>query len=257
MLPARILAALLFPLLFNAPAGAQRSRGLECPRPARQRVAWTAPRIYAELGAGFSKPLLYRNAAGAAGDHHRFNSLITPYATAIGYLVLGPQLEVFAGAGITQSWQGLRFSYEDRAGSTLVRNYAGSLVATLPVGIRYRFSRGLRVSAGPYLSYSSHSGTEEKSGSSGGGGRDAYYNFSSTDHRNQISGGLRLAADIRLSRRLAAVVSLAADAGQSAASYGTADLSSRSAGIVNGQMQPYLLHAGLGLSYKLWYREDE
>lgn len=257
MLSARSVRLLLclFLLMNYVTAPAQRRAKLDCPRPVRQHAYRPAPKAYLEIGAGLSKPLLYRNGAGGAGEHYRFSSRVSPYATAVGYIVLSERLEAFAGAAITQTWQGLHFSYADGGNSTTVKSYAGTLVVSVPVGIRYRAGSGLALSAGPYIAYTSHTGNGQRSGSSGGSSR-SYYTYDAPDDKHRMAGGIRLAADIRITKRLGAVLSCSADAGRSAVSYGTADLSDQGNGVYKGAMEPYLLHAGLGLSYKLWSRED-
>lgn len=255
VMPVRLL--LLAPLLLaQFQAAAQKRTKLDCPRPVRQRTYHAAPKAYLEIGAGLSRPTVYYNRAGSPGEHFKLSSLITPYLTAIGYIALNEQLEAYIGAGITQSWQGLHFTYQDGSGSTSIKSHAGSLVVSLPVGIRYRAGKALRLSAGPYLTYSTHSGQETSSGSSGGGSTsDSYYTYKSPDDR-RIIGGLRLAADIRITKRLSAVISCAADAGRSASGYATADLSNRGGSTYEAAVEPNLLHAGVGLSYKFWYKEE-
>ncbi len=232
------------------PAQAQRSRRLDCPGAPRSSsgAQLALPPVYWEGSAGVAQPFLYRNGA-ATGSNFSFRAKPIPYAGITGYVPLTGRLEVFAGASLTMQWQGLRFSHTGAAGDLRIDSYAGAWVASLPVGVRYRVSPALRLSAGPYLSFSTH----REGDASNLLAPDRSYVYQAPDDPLRVNGGVRVAADLRLSRRLGAVVSGAADAGMATPSGAVADLGSD--GAYRGTLQPYLVHLGLGLTYR--FRPDD
>jgi hypothetical protein len=222
---------------------------LDCPRPVRERHYRTAPKPYLEISAGFSRPLLYRNAAGKAGENYSFISRLTPYAAAIAYLPLSERLSVFGGVGITQTWQGMRFRYEDASSSMEWNSYAGATTLTIPLGLRYKTGERLQLSAGPYISYASHSGeaSGSSSGTTGSSGGPAYSFMAPAD--KGVNFGLRLAADVAITRSFGISLSCAADALSAVASSSHVE-TGRPNQVYNGRMDPHLLHAAFGISYR-------
>jgi len=246
----------MFGLSVLIPVAAAAQSRLDCPRPVRERRYRIAPKPYLELSAGFSRPLLYRNAAGNAGENYSFVSRLTPYAAAMGYLPLSERFSVFGGLGITQTWQGLRFKYQDNDGAVELRSYAGATLLSVPFGLRYRSNERLQLSAGPYISYASHNG--EESGTASGsvsGSSSGAYSFLAPDYK-AFNFGLRLAADVAVTSALGVSLSCAADALGSASSSSTA-LGTRSTQTYAGKMIPYLWHAAFGISYRFPGRNTE
>jgi hypothetical protein len=240
--------------MLTLPALGQRKGSIDCPGPIRYRPTRPAPEYHVEVGAGVSKPLLYRNAAGSVGEHYRFNSLIGPYVSVTGFMQLSADLEAFAGVVASQNWQGLRFNYDDHGNSITMKCYAGTFALSIPVGIRYKVADWLKLGVGPYVAYTTHNAWEETVGS--GSAVAAYYKYNTPDLEHQVRAGVRLSSDLQITKILGLTWNASVDFGQSAPSYGTADLRSQANGLYEGKLEPYLLHIGAGMSYKLFSRED-
>jgi hypothetical protein len=244
------VCTLLFLLTMPPCRTAAQSR-IDCPRPVRETRYRARPRLSLELGAGIARPLLYRNAAGVAGTNFRFIARSTPFASAIGYLVLSEKFDAYVGLTIQQSWQGLQFQNNDSYGRLEVNSYAGTVTTNLPLGVRYHVTPRFWLSAGPYLSYLSHKGRTGSDASDS----SSFYTYR-TEARNGLNIGLRLGAELRVAGRFAVAASLWGDALQSTASSGVADFSSRRGEIFTGTLQPQLIHAALGISYSIGNRSE-
>lgn len=250
-----------FVMLFCVPATAQRRGKLDCPRPSRQRAYRPAPALSLELGAGFSKPLLYHNGAGSLGNNFKFISMAIPYLSVTGHLALNERLDVIAGLSITQTWQGLRAGFDYGSSAFAESGYTGSLTMRVPVGIAYRLSPGLRLDVAPYVSYSTHSGYkyDEAAAAAAASQPGLYYSYESPEDKARINFGLSVGLQVKLGKRLGAEAICAVDGGSATPSFGIAYVNTGSTGsyINKGTLSPYLLHMGLGLCYKLWSRGME
>lgn len=251
MLPVRALSVLLFTLLgdpFNL--SAQRSR-LDCPRPVRERRYREPLKPYLELSAGLTTPFLYRNGAGPLAENYSFNSRPTPYGTAIAYLKLKPGLDAFAGLGIMQLWQGLAYQVQDRNAALDVNSYAGSLVTSIPLGVRFGIGERWTLSTGAYVSYAAHKG--QRAAPDGGG--NSVFRYDAPDDRI-MNYGLRFGADVWVIRRVGLSLVLAADGRRSAPGQAVIQSGTQQTRVAGAALEPYLLHAGIGISYRLFHRPD-
>lgn len=255
MVLARALLVLSM-LVFSDPVSlfAQRGR-LDCPRPVRERRYTVMPKPYLELSAGLTTPFLYRNGAGPLAENYSFNSRPTPYATGIAYFRLKGDMDAFAGIGIMQLWQGLAFQVADRNASLDVNSYAGSLVTSLPFGIRFRIGDRWTINTGAYLAYASHSGQRESPNSSGGG-NPSFYRYDAPDDRS-LNYGLRLSADVWVIRRFGLNLVVAADGRRSAPGRAIIQATNQQLPVEQAALEPYLLHAGVGISYRLFHHADD
>jgi hypothetical protein len=199
---------------------------------------------------------MYRNTYGSSGPHFSFASM-TGYHLGIRYhRMLGRRLEVFTGMELQQSLQGLRFRYSEGA-SLKEQIFSGSAQTRLVLGLGYHVTPRWQVSAAPYLVYSQHNLYRSTGSYASSGGTDIIsyrYRWDTNEFYNKTYAGVYLGTSVRVTGRLYAGITCAVDLKPAVPITGTVELgrASGTTDVFKGNLEPWLLYLGGGLSYRIW-----
>ncbi len=257
-LPTIVSCTVLLSILCSSPCTAQSTRGLRCPTPKRQKIHAAPPKAFVDVSVGIAQPIMYRN-AGVLESHFHFSARPGPYLGATGHLKYSSGLEATIGLEVLHNQQGLVMKYSDGSVNIKEAGYTGSLVLRVPVGVGYYVRPSWSVNAAAFIAYSSYwtytnSGRQSLNGS---GTISSQYMWQVPDTYNKWYSGISFTSQLKLMRRLSGKVFWSIDFAQATPNAGLISMDiNGSAQRLEATLQPYLMNAGVGLTYRLGQHEE-
>ena len=257
MLPRYRVLSLILLLSLCAQQGIAQSRhGLRCPTPRRQKVYTIPPELYFDLAAGVHQPLLYRN-GGQMDNQFHFSARPGPFLSATGHMKHSNGLELTLGFEALHNQQGLVLKYNSGDANIRESGYTGAFVLRAPIGLGYYIKPYWSVNASAFIAYTSYwtytsSGRQSLNAGSGSSTLASFNRWQVPDNYSKWYPGISLSSQLRIKRRISCKVFCSMDFAQATPNASIVEINTNGTPqTFKASLQPYLMNAGLGLSYRL------
>ena len=234
----------------------QSTKNMRCPKPEKHRGNAARRAAHLDISAGVMKPFQYKNKTGELADHYRFKSRPGAWLSLTEHIALGDRIEVFGGAELAESVQGLQFKLTEGGNSISEEHYNGSLLVRVPVGVTYWFTSGWSGSIAPMFVYNYHWSTTSSgsySGTSPGSVTITQSRWEEESFANKTYMALALSTRVMVRKRLGLSLQWSMDFDTSPGTY--SEIANSTGGTTQTYrtgVEPYLMYGTIALSYALW-----
>ena len=245
---------LLLCLIYCDLSSAQGTKSLRCPTPKRQKVYTTPPQAFLDVTAGAMMPLLYRN-TGDLESHFHFNARPGPYVAVTGHLKYSTGLELTLATELLHNQQGLVMKYNEGDANIREAGYTSAFVFRMPIAVGYSIRPGWTITAGAFIAYSTYwtytnSGRQSLNGS--GSALASQHMWQVPEGYNKWYPGIILSTKFKIIRRISGNAFWSIDLAQATPNAGSLTVTvGGSSQTLKATLEPYLMNAGLGLSYRI------